>query len=214
MATNEDLLSSLMNEQPAASGNVFRESTTQSRPAAVRGYDRAKPRRVAKEPLLDRLAPAWAHQVADKVAGEPADFRSAIAVVYFLVLLFGLGLFAGGGYWSIQAIRVILNALHIPVVTAGIPSLAWWLIPIGNTAIQVICRRVWRPAWWASLWYDATTTGVSVALPVTGLFAGLGVSFPLVAQGIGGAIIGMAFALGAEFLVFGSLLVVRTAVRR
>lgn len=209
-----DLLQDLLNTQPGQGHIEYQRPEPAAKAQSVKGYERTKPRKAARQGLLYILAPGWALKTEARILEYSADFRAIIAVFSLLITGLGLAMFAGGGYYSIQAVRLLLSALGLSVAVAGIPAVQWWLIPLANSAIQLVGRRTLRPAWWLSLWYDATTTGVGIMSRGSVALAGVGLSLGAVYGGILGAVIGMVLATGAEALFFGGLFMLHVAARR
>src|SRR4051812_2850675 len=88
-----------------------------------------------------RLAPRWAHESAEWLTDQPDTWRVIGGVIGVIMLLVGGSLLFGGGYTTIQGIRVplayALRLWDIALITDGLPALAWWLIPAGTNIIQI-----------------------------------------------------------------------------
>lgn len=185
----------------------------QDRPAAPATRRTAPaPRRATG--LLDWFAPAWALRAEQHIRTESAQVRSLIMVVALLVFVVGFFGAVGGGYASIQAVRLALVWLGVPVRLDGIPAPAWWALPLGNTLIQVTARRlpaVRRLLWAPSLWFDGATTGSFLAVRMLPGALILSPAHGLYAGGAVGAILGMLVAIIVEHLLFGALVMVRGA---
>lgn len=112
------------------------------------------------------LAPRWAHEAADWIVHQPANWNIIGATLGLIMLLIGGALLFGGGYTSIQGVRIPLALLLIPwgivVPTDGMPPLTWWIIPLVTNLVQTFARQVrgLRALWWPSIIFDTTTTGV------------------------------------------------------
>src|SRR5262245_4422768 len=105
------------------------------------------------------LAPAWAHQAADWLAPQPSNWRVVGIVLGSIMIIIGGALLFGGGYTSIQGVRIpvalLLAPWNIVVSTNGLPPLSWWIIPLVTNLIQIFARRIpgLRPLWWPSVIY-------------------------------------------------------------
>jgi hypothetical protein len=141
------------------------------------------------------------------------------------MVVIGGSLLFGGGYTSIQGVRVPLALLLAPwgivVETDGMPTLVWWIIPLVTNLIQIFARRFvgLLPLWRPSVVFDTATTAVFIGygLMVTALpHMGNALSFQVIALwGIIGTLIGFAITINAErFFLAGCLLVITAITRR
>lgn len=117
MATNEDLLAALMNEQPAPTGNIYREAPTQDRTerpsSTARRQERARPSRRAHRLDYDALA--------DRAAGIAG-------------LLVWVGLWLVDGYFTATFISNVF-AVSILVGAAA------------HVVVSLVQQRLWRRGW-------------------------------------------------------------------
>lgn len=108
------------------------------------------------------LAPAWALEAGAWLRVQSRWWRAVGIVLGLITLVFSIGLLLGGGYTSIQGVRVPLAWFGVPVATAGIPALAWWLQPAALIFVQIFGKRIpgltvlYKP----SLWYDGATNAM------------------------------------------------------
>jgi hypothetical protein len=81
-----------------------------------------------------RLAPPWAHRAAAWMIHQPTTWQIIGGILGVLMVVIGGSLLFGGGYTSIQGVRVPLALLLAPwgivVETDGMPTLVWWIIAL------------------------------------------------------------------------------------
>lgn len=201
---------------------VFQDTTAAMEAAAERYVPRAPlpamPHRKPHSGLLDWFAPSWALRAEREISALPRSVCSLLLLVFSLVFLIGFIGAVGGGYWSIQGVRLMLSWLGVAVVLAGIPSAPWWIIPIANTLIQITARRIpatRRILWVPSLWFDGATTGAFLAFRLLPGVQRLTPGFSaILATGLLAAILGMLIAIIVEHIVFGALVLIRACWRR
>lgn len=166
-------------------------------------------------PEIEPFAPAWSHQAVDWLWEQP-QWWSAVAAVLALVLVVVSGvLLFGGGYATIQGVRVPLNAIlrlfGRGVETDGLPPLAWWTLPALTNIIQTFARRMpgFRVLWWPTVIIDTATSAVFLALGASLLLASVGgvaLNVWLWAWlGPLATLAGFGVTLGAEKLLLGAL---------
>jgi hypothetical protein len=156
-------------------------------------------RRVAQG-MIDLLAPRWSIDAGRWAKTQQASWRAAITLIGLIVLLISFVLLFGGGYTSIQGIRVPLALAGLPVATDDIPALPWWLIPAANTLIQIVSRRVpflrwlWRP----SIVYDGLTNAAFFVLWIGRMLVAIGAPIDVYVLGGVASALGLGLAIVAE----------------
>lgn len=178
------------------------------RPRAIKEY-----KIMRGDSLLDRHAPDWSLRAAREIGDLPPGQRVLVLVAALLAFAVGFVFAVGGGYWSIQGVRLVLVAAGVPIVAVGLPAAQWWAIPIGNTIIQIATRRVEalrRVLWTPSLWFDGATTGFFLSLILIGMLPGVS----LLTIGAIAAMLGLLLAVVIEHILLGTLVIVVAAWRR
>lgn len=168
----------------------------------------------ARTTMLDQLAPRWSREAAAWVTKQDdRAWRVAVGVVGCIVLALGLTLLVGGGYTSIQGVRIPLWRMGLLANADGIPAPIWWLIPIGNTAVQIICRHVpfLRPLWRPSIVYDGTTNALFFTAWLERLAGSYAMEATLIPLGLASAALGLLVAVLAEKLFLAALVLMRAA---
>lgn len=166
-------------------------------------------------PEIEPFAPAWSHQAVDWLWEQP-QWWSAVAAILALVLVVASGLLLfGGGYATIQGVRVTGNAIlrlfGRGIETRGLPPLEWWVLPALTNVVQIFARRMpgFRVAWWPTVVLDTATSAIYLALgaglllfSVGGVSLGFWLWFWLVPLA---TVMGFGVTLGAEKLLLGAL---------
>lgn len=171
--------------------------------------------------LIERLAPLWGVTAGKWVAKQDKGMRVASGVVGVLMLLIGLFLLIGGGYTSIQGVRVPLG-LTLQRIGSDIinpeafPALGWWLLPFANNVIQIFSKHIsglktlWRP----SIIYDTTTTAVYMTIGVTAFLAAFDRTTSILIAAFVATAISLFIVVQAEQITFAALCVIRGSVKR
>lgn len=129
-------------------------------------HEKKRTERTQNPNVLDAIAPEWGLDAADWIADqEPGGWTTISLILGILVTLLGGVLLFGGGYASIQGIRGPLADLGLKIQVDTFPSFPWWLIPIGNTFVQVFTKwlRGLRGIWRTSMTYDGATSAIFIA---------------------------------------------------
>lgn len=171
--------------------------------------------------LIERLAPLWGVTAGKWVAKQDKGMRVASGVVGVLMLLIGLFLLIGGGYTSIQGVRVPLG-LTLQRIGSDIinpeafPALGWWLLPFANNVIQIFSKHIsglktlWRP----SIIYDTTTTAVYMTIGVMAFLAAFDRTTSILIAAFVATAISLFIVVQAEQITFAALCVIRGSVKR
>ena len=171
--------------------------------------------------LIERLAPLWGVTAGKWVAKQDKGMRVASGVVGVLMLVIGLFLLIGGGYTSIQGVRVPLG-LTLQRIGSDIinpeafPALGWWLLPFANNVIQIFSKHIsglktlWRP----SIIYDTTTTAVYMTIGVMAFLAAFDRTTSILIAAFVATAISLFIVVQAEQITFAALCVIRGSVKR
>lgn len=166
--------------------------------------------------VLDRLSPRWARTAASWLeAQRDPDIKVIGLITAILLLLLGLILLLGGGYTSIQGVRLPLATAGLPIQADDFPAPQWWLLPLACTFVEVLVRIIpgLRVVWWPALIYDGTTTAIYVALGLNRLMLAYGYGFHLILLAGISAVLGLFVAIAAEQLTVTALILIRAARR-
>jgi hypothetical protein len=147
--------------------------------------------------------------------------RVASGLVGVLMLMIGLFLLVGGGYTSIQGVRVplglTLQRLGSDIINPeAFPALGWWLLPFANNVIQIFSKHIsglktlWRP----SIIYDTTTTAVYMTIGVTAFLAAFDRTTSILIAAFVATAISLFIVVQAEQITFAALCVIRGSVKR
>lgn len=197
------------------------QQTVQERQPAPQTYSEPRTEirrdRRAKRDLLTEIAPSWALDAENWVRQQPDSAWRGIALVTGIIVFIASSVFLfGGGYTSIQGVRIPLSVLGLPVATIGIPPWYWWLLPLACTFVELLVKHIrglralWRPV----IVYDGTTTAIFVALSLIRLSGTLQrpLNLPLIAAI--SAVIGLLVAVLAEKLFLASICIIRASRAR
>ena len=171
--------------------------------------------------LIERLAPLWGVTAGKWVAKQDKGMRVASGVVGVLMLVIGLFLLIGGGYTSIQGVRVplglTLQRLGSDIINPeAFPALGWWLLPFANNVIQIFSKHIsglktlWRP----SIIYDTTTTAVYMTIGVMAFLAAFDRTTSILIAAFVATAISLFIVVQAEQITFAALCVIRGSVKR
>ena len=168
----------------------------------------------------EALVPEWARVGGNALYAKGGVWSGIGVLLGLLCASVGvIGMF-GGGYTSIQGVRIplamLLAVFGVALEPWSFPALGWWVIPVATNTIQLFARRVavLRPLWWPSVIFDTSTTavfsGFAVLVYIFG-FTGIvdGLVFPppahIVGTGAVVTVISLAVTLVSEKLVVGGL---------
>jgi hypothetical protein len=130
-----------------------------------------------------------------------------------IMLLVGVSLLLGGGYTSIQGLRVPLARVGLPVTTEGFPAVQWWLWPLGVGFVEIVARRVegLRLFWWTAYVFDGVTTALFLSTGLANLLAAYGRPADLIPLAAASALLGLLIAVLAEQIFLSAICVLRSA---
>lgn len=197
--------------------------TKQAQPArqeAPQAQQKAKQHQSSGLVLVERLAPSWGVEAGRWIASQDRGMRTAAGLVGILMLLVGLFFLVGGGYTSIQGLRIplalTLQRLGYTMESETFPPIYWWLLPLANNIVQIFSKHIrglktmWRP----TVLYDAITTAVYLAIGISAfLVAFERTAHILIICGIAAAL-SLIITVQAEKVTFAALCVIRGATGR
>jgi hypothetical protein len=167
------------------------------------------------------LAPKWSHEAADWLVQQDPFWRIIGGILGLIMFVFGGALLFGGGYTSIQGVRVPLSYLlgwaNIIVPINDFPPLGWWSIPLLTNVIQIFSKWVpgLRALWYPSVIFDGITTAVFIGMGflITSLmFDPPSYLIALIISAGFAAALGLAVTVVAEKFFLASVVVLRAVV--
>jgi hypothetical protein len=171
--------------------------------------------------LIERLAPLWGVTAGKWVAKQDKGMRVASGLVGVLMLMIGLFLLVGGGYTSIQGVRVPLGLTlqrlgYDTINPESFPALGWWLLPFANNVIQIFSKHIsgLKKMWFPSVLFDTGTTAVYMTIGVAAFLAAFERSAPILVAAFIATFISLIIVVQAEKITFAALCVIRGAVKR
>ena len=171
--------------------------------------------------LIERLAPTWGVTAGRWVAKQDKGMKVASGLVGVLMLIVGLFLLVGGGYTSIQGVRVPLGLTlqrlgYDTISPETFPAIGWWLFPLASNMVQIFSKHIagLKRFWFWTVLYDSVSTAVYMTIGISAFLAAFErVSSILVATLIA-ALISMFIVVQSEKITFSALCVIRGAVKR
>jgi hypothetical protein len=194
--------------------------SVQAQQAPQEGQQGAQRGKTAGLVLVERLAPSWGVEAGRWIATQDRGMRTAAGLVGILMLIVGLFFLVGGGYTSIQGLRIplalTLQRLGYTMDSESFPPIYWWLLPLANNIVQVFSKHIkglktmWRP----TVLYDAITTAVYLSIGVSAfLVAFERPAHILIVCGVA-ALLSLIITVQAEKITFAALCVIRGATGR
>lgn len=170
-----------------------------------------------KVDFLTFITPKWGRKAGNWIEQQtdPA-WRVTGMITALCMFIIGGSMLFGGGYTSIQGIRVPLADLGLAVETDGIPALPWWILPLACTFIQILVKFIpgTRPIWYPSVIFDATTTALFVSIGIMLLLVRYGHQPNLYIVAAVASLIGLLNAVGAESVFLSGCYMIRSALTR
>lgn len=176
------------------------------------------PKKEKREGFLTKITPKWGRAAGDWIRDQNDPGWYAVGVFLALVLfIVGGGMLFGGGYASIQGVRLPLAFFRLIEVNKDWPALIWWIIPAICTLVQVFAKHLppaVRNVWRGSMVYDGATTGIFAALALIAVLTAYGHAFNMYAIAGVAAVVGLLNGVGAESVFLSGLYMLASALRR
>jgi hypothetical protein len=180
---------------------------------------RATGRALGHDSLLERFVPEWGKKASASLTYNlpgGSKGRTFKFMIGFVIFLIGLSFLFGGGYASIQGLRIPLQRMGLPVSTAGFPAFQWWGIPVFLSFIEILTRRFdgLRLFWWPAYIFDGATNALFFSSAIQNLLLSFNKEPSLLAIALPSAFLGLLLAVLAEQIVLTGLHILRTSIQR